>query len=118
MDNLFSYLDTPDFEREPVKIYTITLDDGRKITDLTLNGNNFVSQTEITEDIFTGNLKTVTFSSGEREETYHDMELIQIARYDDGWYFILREIPENEKKERQVRSDIDFIAMMTDVELD
>lgn len=45
------------------KIYKITLTDGTVINDLKLNGNNFISSTEIEESIFDGNLLTVTISS-------------------------------------------------------
>ena len=41
------------------KIYKITLTDGTVINDLKLNGNNFISSTEIEESVFDGNLLTV-----------------------------------------------------------
>ena len=52
------------------------------------------------------------------------MELVQIAHYtkavhgcDDGYYFVLRDIPEVELEALKNRGDIDYIAMMTGVEL-
>ena len=52
------------------------------------------------------------------------MELVQIAHYTqathglaDGWYFALREIPAAELEALRNRGDIDYIAMMTGVEL-
>ena len=55
---------------------------------------------------------------------HHNMELVQIAHYtqaihgvEDGWYFVLRDIPEAERKWLQLRGDTDYIAMMTGVEL-
>ena len=74
-------------------MYTITLSDGAVLSDLRLNGNNYVSQTEVTEATFAGKLDTVTVFDGETTETLHNAELIQIAHYTDGWYFILCEIP-------------------------
>ena len=41
------------------KSWKITLADGTKLENLSLNGNNFVSENEITEDIFEGNLLKV-----------------------------------------------------------
>ena len=75
------------------QIYSITLSDGTVLSDLRLNGNNYVSQTEVTEAMFAGKLDTVTITDGETTEVLHDAELVQIAHYTDGWYFILREIP-------------------------
>lgn len=90
------------------QIYTITLSDGTVLSDLTLNGNNFVSQTEVTEAMFAGKLNTVTISDGENTEILHDAELIQIAHYDfmPGWYFILREVPEAERWQKNVDKEI------------
>lgn len=89
-------------------IYTITLSDGTVLSDLTLSGNNFVSQTEVTEADFAGKLDTVTISDGENTEVLHDAELVQIAHYDfmPGWYFILREIPEAERWQKNVNKGL------------
>ncbi len=110
------------FERDPDldKIYTITLSNGNVIGDLKMNGNNFVSQVEITKDMFRGGLDTVTVSDNMGGEVkYHNMELIQIATYPTmaGWYFILAEIPESQIREEKVRSDVDYIAMMSNIDL-
>lgn len=90
------------------KIYTITLSDGTELSDITLNGNNFVSHTEVTEADFAGKLDTVTITDGETTEVLHDAELVQIAHYDfmPGWYFILREIPEAERWQKNVDKEI------------
>ena len=52
------------------------------------------------------------------------MELVQIAHYtqathgmEDGYYFVLRDIPAAEFEALRNRGDIDYIAMMTGVEL-
>lgn len=98
-------------------MYTITLANGTKIDNLELNGNNFVSQLGITEDMFIGNLDIVTISDGKTEEVMHNAELVQIAHYADGWYFILREIPESERAAMRVESQVTYTAMMTDTML-
>ena len=87
--------------------YTIALADGTELIGLGLNGNNFVSPTEVTAATFNGKLETVTISDGEKTETMHNAELIQIAHYADGWYFILREIPEA----MQLQMDLDAMAV-------
>lgn len=99
------------------KTYTITLADGTVLDNLALNGNNYVSAVEITKDIFKGNLSTVTIGDGEHTHTYKNMKLVQFTQYDDGYYFILRKLSPSELQDIKNRSDIDYIAMMTDIEL-
>ena len=95
-----------------------------------LNGNNFVSKKEITADTFRGKLSKVTITGdAEADEagligTHGHMELVQIAHYtqathgmEDGYYFVLRDIPAAEFEALRNRGDIDYIAMMTGVEL-
>ena len=110
--------------------FTIKLADGTQLANLELNGNNFISRTEVTEEMFKGKLSKVTITGdAEADEggligTHEHMELVQIAHYTqdvhgcaDGWYFVLREIPAAELERLQNRGDIDYIAMMTGVEL-
>lgn len=107
------------FEEEPKieKIYTITLLDGTVIENLKLNGNNFVSKSEITPEIFDGNLGTVQISDGKTVEEHTNMNLVQVTKMGEEWWFVLRDIPKKEIEDAKLRSDVDFIAMMTDVEL-
>lgn len=79
-------------------MYTITLKNGTKIEDLDLNGNNYVSSVKIDESVFTTeNLSQVVVNDGENETTYVDMKFIQQVKYEDGYYFILAEMTENDK---------------------
>lgn len=99
-------------------IYTITLADGTVLNNLRLNGNNFVSETEVTEDMFAGKLKRVVISDGENEQVLNYAELIQIAHYgDNGWYFILREIPADVLEKARFEATLDYIAMMAGIDL-
>lgn len=95
-----------------------------------MNGNNFVSKSEITKDMLRGKLSKVTITGDAEADSagligeHHNMELVQITHYTqkvhgcaDGWYFVLREIPAAELERLQARGDIDYIAMMTGVEL-
>lgn len=100
------------------KIYSVTLADGTVISGLSMNGNNYISKTEISADIFDGNLSSVTISDGENEETFENMDLIHLTAYDSGEYwFALRELSEDEIERLQLRSDIEYLSMMTGVEL-
>ena len=103
--------------------FKVTLADGTTIDGLRLNGNNFVSESEVTEATFAGKLSHVVIAGpkdadgaeliGEHER----MELLQVAHYEDGYYFILRDIPADKLEKAQLRGDIEYLAMMTGVEL-
>lgn len=96
--------------------YKIELEDGTEIDNLRLNGNNFISQEEITQDMFDGNLGTVKITiDGMIEEMHENMELIQIAQVGSEWWFILAEIPKATIEAEKLRSDVDYLAMMVDV---
>ena len=82
-------------------MYTLTLADGTKIENLTMNGTNFVSEIEIDESVFENNLDTMIVSDGETEETWKNVEFIQQKHYENfhgntGYYLSFREVPENE----------------------
>lgn len=76
--------------------YTIKLANGKELTGLTKNGDNYVSKKKVDESIFTDNLTTMTVSDGETETTYHNVELIQQMEFPDGWYLCFRELTEAE----------------------
>ena len=97
--------------------WKITLSDESEIANLGLNGNNFISKKEITEDMFDGKLHSVTISNGEHEEIHEQMDLVQILKKEGEWWFILRDIPQAELQHIKDRADIEYIAMMSDIEL-
>ena len=92
-------------------IYTITLADGTILNNLRLNGNNFVSETEITEEDFEGKLDQVTIvgTNGDLANLTH-VELVQIRHYDDGYYFVLRELTPAEIKEQEIDNTIEMLT--------
>lgn len=99
------------------KKYTVTLADGTVIEDLALNGNNFISKTKIEEEIFEDNCSPVVISDGENTETHENMELVQITQMGEEYWFILRDLSADELRNAKIQSDVDYIAMMTGVEL-
>ena len=50
---------------EKERTWTVALADGTLIENLTLGGNNFQSETEITADMFDGNLSEVHISASD-----------------------------------------------------
>lgn len=107
---------------EETRKWKITLSDGIQLTDLRLNGNNFVSEAEITEETFRGKLSKVKFegkvNGAPFEQECNQMELVQIAHYEDGYYFVLREITQEELEKIKTRADIEYIAMMADIDME
>lgn len=100
------------------KVYKITLADGTVIDNLTLNGNNFISKLPIDESVFTGNCHSVTINDGTVDEVHNDMELVQIVHAEDGdYWFVLRDISPEELSKMKLQSDLEYVAMMTGVEL-
>lgn len=97
--------------------YRIVLADGTEINDLRMNGNNFISDDPIDKTIFEGNLSPVTIYNGHDPEVHEHMELVQVTQMHREHWFVLRDITQEELTAMQVRADIDFLAMMTDVEL-
>lgn len=82
-------------------MYTITLNDGSKIENLTLNGNNFVSDKMIDDSVFADNLNHVEISDGTNTTAYDDMFLAS-NRVDGGksWIVLLEKTDEMKRQEQ------------------
>lgn len=102
------------------KSWKITLSDGTQLKDLKLSGNNYISKTKITEDDFKGKLSKVIIEnetdkiSVEREH----VELVQIVHYEDGYYFVLRQLSQDEIDKQKMQGDIEYLAMMTNTDME
>ena len=103
-------------------MYTITLPGGKVLSGLGLNGNNFVSREAVSagdfehlpgavEIAYDGDAPDVGGLTG----THACMELVQVKKYADGWYFILRDVEATEYE--RLASQIEYLAMMMEVEL-
>ena len=91
--------------------YTITLTDGRKLTELSKNGDNFVSKEKVDETMFKDNLSTMTVSDGENTETFEDMVFIQQMEWADGtFYLAFREQPPQEKIVAAITANSDSVT--------
>lgn len=104
------------------KSWKITLSDGTKLENLGLNGNNFISEAKITEDDFKGKLSKVTIEGIENGQEvvkeYERMELVQIVHYEDGYHFVLRELSQDELFKIQTQANLEYLAMMSDIDLE
>lgn len=100
--------------------WKVTLSDGSVIDNLMLNGNNFVSATELTTADFDGKLAHVTIVAPEGEDAYglageHGPMMLaedRVQVWPDGYYFVLLDIPESTLREIEVDSRLDYIEMM------
>ena len=97
--------------------YKLALSNGREIDNLRMNGNNFVSDSAITADMFEGGLAPVMVYTDGIVEVHNNMDLVQITRVGREYWFVLRDIPQKELDDIRIRADVDFIAMMSDIEL-
>lgn len=98
-------------------IYKITLSDGTVLENLHLNGNNFISENAVTEDMFVGNCCHMIIDNGEQDTVFENMELIHITVVDGKYWFAFRELTSEEIASIKMQSDIEYLAMMTGIEL-
>ena len=97
---------------------TITLSNGYKINGLSKNGDNFASLSPITEDVFLNNTSPVTITEDGFNETHAHMELVQITTMGDECWFVLRDLTDDEIHQIDLEAKIDYIAMMTGIDLE
>ena len=94
-------------------MYSIKLNNGTMLTNLVLNGNNFISDKIISNDIFTNNLNKVEISDGENIQKYNDMMLVA-NRVIEGksWFILAEKTPEQKEKEELENSIADIYATL------
>lgn len=72
-------------------MYSITLSNGTQLSNLELNGNNFISPEVIEDSVFKGNLNNVVISNGDTHKTFKDMKLVSNRVENGKSWFILCE---------------------------
>lgn len=98
-------------------LYNIVLEDGTKIENLRMNGNHFISEEELTEELFDGNLSNVVISDGDNEVVHDHMMLASLKEIDMEYWFVLIDIPKSQIAIDKIRSDIDYLSMVSGIEL-
>lgn len=101
---------------------TITLANGKQLTNLYMDGNNYVSEKAINPTIFLHNLHRILV----QEETIHadgtktvgahqyeNMSLDYFSVQNGKTYFVLNPVSPLEMQIAKIRSNIDYLAMMT-----
>lgn len=106
----------------------IILADGTILDDIVLNGTTFISKTPIDEDIFEHNLSPVDIEQVGEDSMFmfapgiighHENMVYQpiVSPVEGEFWFGLSDVSEEEMQYAKIRSNIDYIAMMTDIEL-
>lgn len=96
------------------KVYKITLGNGHIVDQLRMNGNNFISATEIDKSVFSGNLSKVTINDGVRDEVHKNMDLIHLTKMGDSEYwFALRDLSDQEITQKAFMSAASMMATKT-----
>lgn len=87
-------------------MYTITLHDGTTLANLQLNGDNFIADTIISDDVFTDNLDTVTVTDGTTTYNCTDMALVCNRAENGRSWIVLREKTPQEKADEARAKEI------------
>lgn len=98
-------------------IYTITLADGTKIKNLKRNVDCFVSGEKIDESIFVDNTFPVTISNGTLDMIYEHAYEPKVSEIDGKYYFSVHEMPQQRVEILELKSQLVFMAMMSDINL-
>lgn len=99
-------------------IYTIKLADGTKIENVHLNGNNYVVSGEIEAEVFDGNCAPLTIEHDGEVDVHDHAELVQVMKYGTETWIVFRDLSEEEITTERNRADIEYIAMMANIDLE
>lgn len=99
------------------KNYSMTLTDGTVIENLRLNGNVFISPVEILPDLFIDNCDPIVINDGDMDEVHQHMALVAIERHGNKYWIMLRDRTSDELDKLKIMADIEYLAMMTDVDM-
>lgn len=79
------------------------------------NGSSLITESR---PEFPTDLSVVTVSGNNGERIYRNAEIIECASVDGRYWFSFREVPETERAARQMQANIEYIAMMSDIDLE
>ena len=106
--------------------YTVTLSNGKVFSGLKMSGDCFVSRTPVSRDMFDGGLSKVTVkgvpASDEKDilPVSYELKACEVAclfKSDGEYYFAVDAPDEKELALMQLKADIEYVAMMSEVEL-
>ena len=107
------------------KTYTLEIEGQNNtftVENLAMNGTNYVSETEVDTTAWPPTFKlTVKDEGGNITEQFDHARLLQQVQYDwDGgkWYLAFAQISEQEIKNAEFQANIEYLAMMADIDMD
>lgn len=87
-------------------MYKLTLEDGSVLDGMELNGNCYISDENLSETLFAGNLGTVEVFDGENTKVHHNMVINRLWVDGGKTCIALGEKSQQEIKEDQMNSTI------------
>lgn len=103
---------------EEDKIYKVTLYNGIEIPELTVNGSYFIHTSPLPKDIFDGNLYKVVVECDGIVDVHYNLELVNRIDTPEQTWFAFRALSESELFLNRLRSDMDYLAMMSNVDFE
>jgi len=104
------------------KKYTLYADGVKLAEGLTLNGTNYVSKTEVDVSGLPKVFKlTAKDSDGNTTEEFEHAKLLQQVQYawdDNKFYLAFAPVSEQEIMNAEFKANIDYLAMVADVDID
>ena len=107
------------------KTYTLTIEGQNStftVSGLTMNGTNYVSEAKVDTTAWPPTFKlTVKDEEGTVTEAIDHAKLIQQEQYawDGGkWYLAFAPVSPQEIKNARLQSQLEYLAMMSDIDLD
>lgn len=105
------------------KTYSITLSNGIIINNLRINGNIFITDEYIDLQYFEKTFPKITVDTPNIEGDEYEMAIYEnaylylVSNMEKETWFALATKTQEELQRTKLRSDVDYIAMMTDIEL-
>ncbi|MBO5627494.1 MAG: hypothetical protein J5965_00255 [Aeriscardovia sp.] len=101
--------------------YTLYADGVKLAEGLTINGTNYVSKTEVDVSGLSKVFRlTVKNNDGNTTEEFEHAKLLQQVQYawdDNKFYLAFAPVSEQEIKNNEFQSNLQYLAMMADLEL-
>lgn len=79
------------------------------------NGDCLILDTKVR---FPNDLKSLVIESAEGTKEFEYAQLLECASADGRYWFTFVEIPEDERIKKQMQANIEYIAMMSDIDLE
>jgi len=113
----------PDVHEKKAETYTLKIKSNNNeftIENLSMNGTNYVSKTKVDTIQWPEIFELIVESDSKRIEHYEHARLIQQTKHNqtEEWYLIFSSVSNQEIESMKMKSDIEYLSMMTDIEIE